>query len=176
MDFQALARTRYSCRRYRSEPVEEEKLAQVLEAARLAPTACNLQAFKLYVIPTAGHEDDIRRLYDHGNWLTQAPLLIGIAGNTAANWKRLDGHSYVDVDCAIVMDHLILQAADLGLGTCWIGAFDPVAAREVLGLPNGVVPVAFTPLGWPADLPGPKERRPLAELVRHERWDGPAFA
>jgi len=83
MDFQELSRARYSCRRYRSEPVEEEKLARVLEAARLAPTACNLQAFKLYVIPTVGHEDDVRRLYDHGDWLTQAPLLIGIAGNPA---------------------------------------------------------------------------------------------
>ena len=165
MDFQALARTRYSCRRYRSEPVEEEKLAQVLEAARLAPTACNLQAFKLYVIPTAGHEDDIRRLYDHGNWLTQAPLLIGIAGNTAANWKRLDGHSYVDVDCAIVMDHLILQAADLGLGTCWIGAFDAAAARRLLELPAGWEPVAFTPLGHPADPGRAKARKPLGEIL-----------
>ena len=71
---------------------------------------------------------------------------------------------------AIVMDHLILAAADLGLGTCWIAAFDPVAAREVLGLPDDVEPIAFTPLGYPADEPKPKKRKALTELVRYERW------
>jgi nitroreductase len=165
MDFKELARTRFSCRGYRGEPVEEEKLALVLEAARLAPTACNRQAFKLYVIPTAGREDDVRRLYDRGDWVAEAPLLIGIAGNPAANWKRLDGHNYTDVDCAIVMDHLILQAADLGLGTCWIGAFDAAAARRLLDLPVGWEPVAFTPLGYPADTGRAKARKPLDEIL-----------
>ena len=74
------------------------------------------------------------------------------------------------MDVAIAMDHLILAATDLGLGTCWIAAFDPVAAREVLGLPEGVEPVAFTPLGYPADELRSKVRKPLSELVRHEGW------
>jgi len=64
----------------------------------------------------------------------------------------------------------VLAATDAGLGTCWVAAFDPAAAREILGLPQGVEPVAFTPLGYPADAPGVKERKPLAELVRYERW------
>jgi nitroreductase len=68
------------------------------------------------------------------------------------------------------MDHLSLAAANAGLGTCWIGAFDPAAAREALGLPDGVEPIAFTPLGYPADEPRPKERKPLSDLVRYERW------
>ena len=164
MDFKELARARHSCRAYRGEPVEEEKLAAVLEVARLAPTACNRQAFRLYVIPTAARREDIRRLYPR-DWLAEAPLLIGIAGDPAGNWVRGDGRNYVDVDCAIVMDHVILQAADLGLGTCWIGAFDPAAARRLLELPAGWEPIAFTPLGYPADEPRPKERKPLAELL-----------
>lgn len=164
MDFQELARTRYSCREYRAEPVEEEKLAAVLEAARMAPTACNRQAFQLYVLPTAGRQEEIRRLYGR-DWLAQAPLLIGIAGDPGANWVRGDGRNYVDVDCAIVMDHLILQAADLGLGTCWIGAFDAAVARRLLELPAGWEPIAFTPLGYPKDPGRPKKRKPLAELV-----------
>jgi nitroreductase len=86
------------------------------------------------------------------------------------NWVRRDNKNYNDVDVAIVMDHLTLAAADLGLGTCWIGAFDPEAAREVLGLPDHIEPVAFTPLGYPADSPRPKTRKPLHELVRYERW------
>jgi nitroreductase len=65
---------------------------------------------------------------------------------------------------------LILAATELGLGTCWIAAFNPIASREVLGLPEDVEPVAFTPLGYPADQPGVKRRKPLSELVRYERW------
>jgi nitroreductase len=74
------------------------------------------------------------------------------------------------VDVAIAMDHLILAAAALGLGTCWIAAFDVAAARAAFGLPGGVEPIALTPLGYPADRPPLKERKPLAELVRYERW------
>ena len=169
MDFQELARTRYSCREYRGEPVEEEKLTAVLEAARLAPTACNRQAFRLYVLTTAGRQEAIRRLYSR-DWLAQAPLLIGIAGDSGGNWVRGDGRNYVDVDCAIVMDHLILQATDLGLGTCWIAAFDPDFARKLFDLPAGIEPLAFTPLGYPADSPSVKERKPLEKLVRYEHW------
>jgi nitroreductase len=71
---------------------------------------------------------------------------------------------------AIAMDHLILAAANVGLGTCWVAAFDVDAARDVLNLPDDVEPVVFTPLGYPADQPGPKERKPLSLLVRYERW------
>jgi nitroreductase len=164
MEFKELARVRYSCRGYRRDPIEEEKLALVLEAARLAPTAKNLQAFKLYVMPTAGREESLRRLYPK-EWFREAPLVIGIAGDPGSNWVRHDGRNYVDVDCAIVMDHLILQAADLGLGTCWIGAFDPAVARELLDIPSDWEPIAFTPLGYPADGGRPKSRKQLKELV-----------
>jgi nitroreductase len=77
---------------------------------------------------------------------------------------------YLDVDVAIVMDHLILAATDFGLGTCWIAAFNATAAREILELPDEVEPLIFTPLGYPADEPGAKERKSLSELVRYEKW------
>ncbi|MCK4414795.1 MAG: nitroreductase family protein [Candidatus Eisenbacteria sp.] len=169
MEFQELITARYSVRAYRAQPVEEEKLARILEAARLAPTAANRQAFRLIVIPTAGREEALRRVYPK-DWFVQAPLVIAAAGLPQENWVRRDGHNYVDVDVAIVMDHLILAAADQGLGTCWIGAFDPTAAREVLGLPPEAEPIAFTPLGYAADEPRPKKRKELDELVRHETW------
>jgi len=149
--------------------VEDDKLQRVLQAARLAPTAANRQPFQLIVIHTAGREGDLRRVYDR-DWFTQAPLVICACGLPARGWVRGDGKSYTDVDVAIAMDHLVLAAADVGLGTCWIGAFNPDAAREVLGLPEGVEPIAFTPLGYPADEPRPKKRKALAELVRYERW------
>jgi nitroreductase len=169
VEFAELIQKRYSVRAYKPDPVEEEKLKQVLEAMRLAPTAANRQPFQFIVIHTKGHEAELRRIY-HRGWFVQAPLVICACGVPAQNWVRDDGKNYNDVDVAIAMDHLILAAADQGLGTCWIGAFDSAAAREVLGLPDGVEPVAFTPLGYPADQPGPKERKPLEELVRHEGW------
>ena len=100
----------------------------------------------------------------------QAPIVICACGILEPAWVSQNHKSYCDVDVAIAMDHLILAAADLGLGTCWIGAFAPVAAREILGLPDEVEPIAFTPLGYPDDQHKTKKRKPLAELVRYERW------
>jgi nitroreductase len=169
MDFSELIKARYSVRAYKPDPVEDHKLAQVLEAARLAPTAANRQPFQIVVIHTAGREDELKRVYNRG-WFVQAPLVLCACGIPADNWVRMDGKNYNDVDVAIAMDHLILAAADIGLGTCWIAAFDPAAAREVLKLPDEVEPVAFTPLGYPADTLRPKSRKPLETLVRYERW------
>jgi len=169
MEFSELITKRYSVRAYKPDPVEDEKLHQVLEAARLAPTAANRQPFQLIVIHTAGREAELKRIYGQ-DWFVQPPLVIGICALPARAWTRRDGKNYADVDVTIAMDHLILAAADLGLGACWIGAFDPAAAREVLGLPDDVEPLAFTPLGYPADRPGTKKRKALSELVRYEQW------
>jgi len=169
MEFTELIRRRYSVRAYKPDPVEEDKLQQVLEAARLAPTAANRQPFQIIVIHTAGRGAELRRIYSR-EWFVQAPLVICICGIPAQAWIRRDGKNYDDVDVAIAMDHLVLAATDLGLGTCWIAAFDPAAAREVLRLPDGVEPMAFTPLGYPADQPGRKERKSLSDLVRYEGW------
>jgi nitroreductase len=169
MDFLELARSRYSVRSYKSAPVEIEKLERILEAARLAPTAVNFQPFQLIVIHTTNREAELRRIYNK-KWFVQAPIVICACGLSAKSWSRKDGKNYKDVDVAIVMDHLILAATVEGLGTCWIGAFDPVAAKEILGLPEGVEPIAFTPLGYATDRPPAKKRKPLDELVRYERW------
>ena len=169
MDLLELAQRRYSVRAYTSDPIDADTLSKVLEAARMAPTAANRQAFQLVLIHTAGRASELRRIYGR-DWFVQAPLVICACGVPAENWVRRDGKNYNDVDVAIVMDHLTLAAADVGLGTCWIGAFDPQAAREVLGLPPGVEPIAFTPLGYPADQPRPKVRKELSALVRYEHW------
>lgn len=169
MEFSEVIRSRYSVRVYRDDAVEDEKLEAVLEAARLAPTADNRQPFRLIVIGRSGREAELRRIYDR-DWFVQAPLVIGICGVPGENWVRKDGKSYLDVDAAIVMDHLILAAADNGLGTCWIAAFDAAAASEVLSLPAGVEAIAFTPLGYASGQSRPKKRKNLADLVRYERW------
>lgn len=169
MEFSELIKKRYSVRAYKAQPVEEGKLQQVMEAARWAPTAANRQPFQLVVIHTKGREADLKRIYGR-DWFVQAPLVICVCALPFQAWSRMDQKNYSEVDATIAMDHLILAAANLGLGSCWIAAFDPSAAREVLGLPNNVEPVAFTPLGYPADEPKEKKRRPISELVRYERW------
>lgn len=169
MSFQELLRNRYSVRAYDSRPVEEEKLARVLEAARLAPTAANRQPFRVIVVPVKGREAELGRVYGRP-WFVQAPVVLCVCAVPGESWvRKYDGWNAAEVDAAIAMDHLILAAAEEGLGTCWIAAFDPKAAREVLELPERIVPVAFTPLGYPADSPQPKKRRPLDELVSRGR-------
>ena len=169
MEFLELARQRYSVRAFKSDPVEDNKLQQVLEAARLAPTAHNLQPFQLLVIHTKGREAELRRIYS-APFFVKVPILICACGIPSQSWVRRDGENYCDVDVAIAMDHLILAATNLGLGTCWIAAFDALAAREVLKLPDDVKPIVFTPLGYADAKPGNKSRKPLEELVRHEHW------
>lgn len=169
MMFAELIKNRYSVRSYKPDTVEDHKLTQVLDAARLAPTACNLQPFQFIVIRTAGREEELKRIYSRA-FFTEAPLVICVCSLPAKAWSRRDGLNYSFVDATIAMDHLILAATELGLGTCWIAAFDPAAAREMLGLPDGVEPVAFTPLGYPAETPGVKNRKPLPEIIRYDRW------
>lgn len=169
MDVLETIAARYSVRGYKPDPVDDETLAQVLEAARRAPTAANRQPFRLVVVHTAGRQEELRRVYGRP-WFVQAPLVIAVVAVPGEAWRRMDGKPYDEVDATIVMDHLILAAASLGLGTCWIAAFDPAAAREVLGLPDDVEPIAFTPLGHPDKPRSATGRRPLDELVRYERW------
>jgi nitroreductase len=165
MDFFELIQKRYSVRSYRPDPVEGEKLQRVLEAARLAPTACNKQPIQFVVMSTQGKHEELKRVYK-ADWFADAPLIICGCAKPDDAWVRWDGKNYGDVDITIAMDHLILAATDQGLGTCWIGAFNPDAAREVFGLSSGEVPVALTPLGYAADEPREKTRKCLDELVR----------
>ncbi|MBI4181248.1 MAG: nitroreductase family protein [Chloroflexi bacterium] len=170
MDFSKLVQKRYSVRAYKPDAVADDKLEQVLETVRLAPTASNRQPFRLIVVHTAGREEELRRIYNR-DWFVQAPLVICACKLPAQGGVGpQNGKNYSEVDVAIAIDHLILAATDLGLGTCWIGAFDPAAARQVLGLPDDVEPIVFTPLGYPNDEPKPKKRKALAEIVHYEHW------
>jgi len=170
MEYSQLISARYSVRAYRPDPVEDEKLQTVLEAGRLAPTAANRQPFRIIVMHTAGREEEIGKIYGRP-WFVQAPLVLGVCVISSMAWVReSDRFNARMIDAAIVTDHMILAAANLGLGTCWVAAFNPQAARSVMQLPEEAEPVIFTPLGYPDDQPGEKVRKPLDELVRYENW------
>jgi nitroreductase len=161
--------SRYSVRGYRPDPVSDELLEKVLEAGRHAPTAANRQAFRIIVVRVAGREDELSRVYGRA-WLLQAPLVLAVVAVPGEAWRRMDDKPYDEVDATIAMDHMVLAATALGLGTCWIAAFDPTAGREVFGLPDDVELVALTPLGYPDKTSANTPRKPLADLVKYERW------
>jgi nitroreductase len=169
MEFFELIEKRYSVRAYKPDPIDDNQLQAVLNAGRLAPTASNRQPFQVIVIHTKGREEELLSIYQR-DWFIQAPLVLCICGTPTAAWVRKDGKLYLGMDVAIVTDHIILAATDLGLGTCFIAAFDEANARKVLSIPDEVEPMLFTPLGYPASVPGIKRRKVLEELVRYEHW------
>lgn len=169
MDFIELVNKRYSVRAYKRSPVRKEKLLTILNAARIAPTASNRQPFQILVIHTKGREQELLSIYPR-EWFVQPPMILCVCGLPSLAWVRRDGRRYMDVDAAIVMDHMVLAAAEMGIGTCWIAAFDVENARKVLSIPEDVEPLIFTPLGYPADSLGIKKRKKLEELVRYEKW------
>ena len=160
--FAKLAQTRRSVRAYKADPVPDDLLHQVLEAGRLAPSAVNKQPWRFIVVRDEINRRALGAAYAR-EWFWKAPVILAVCILPADAWTRpYDGKNYAMVDGALAMDHLQLAATELGLGTCWIGAFDPAAAREILGLPDGVEIVGMTPLGFP-DVeanPRPRSRRP----------------
>lgn len=166
MDFQDVVSSRRSVRAYKADAVEPEKLNAVLQAAQAAPTACNLQPWRIVVLSTAGREADLLRAY-RGPWLAQAPLVLCFAALTDKAWKRRDGKNYADVDTTIAADHAILAAQAQGLGTCWVAAFDTLAVKDVFHLEQGWEPVVITPLGYADEEPEARPRQELADLVRY---------
>ncbi len=164
MDVFDVIQKRFSVRSYQDKPVEQEKLNIILEAAQSAPTACNLQSFKIIVSKTEGRRELLKKIY-HQNWFADAPYVIGVCAIKDKCWVRKDSKSYADVDAAIVMDHIILAATALGLGTCWIGAFDPIAFKEAFEIEEGMEPIVLTPLGYPSEDFIRRKRKPLDELV-----------
>ena len=166
MDFYEVVKTRRSVRAYGTEPVEDDKLKRILEAARLAPTAANRQPLHFYVIRDPQTRQKLLEAYSQ-QWFADAPVIICACARPSEGWVRMDGKCYADVDATIAMDHLILAATAEGLGTCWIGAFNPPRLREVLSIPEELEPVAMTPLGYPAVQPTAKPRKPLDEICEY---------
>jgi nitroreductase len=169
--FNTLARQRFSSRKYLNQPVEEDKLIKVLEAGRIAPSAANKQPWIFYVIRDDKNRSTISSAY-HRDWLKHAPVIIVACADHTKAWIRSDGKDHCNIDLAIAIDHMTLQAAELGLATCWICNFNPVRCKEILNLPDHMEPVAIIPLAYPEDSADPNRhitaRKPLSDIVRWE--------
>ena len=137
MKFIELAEKRCSIRSYKSEPVPDEILNEVLRAGQLAPTAKNLQPFQFIVVTAESGRDALAAAYP-APFFREAPVAVVICSEADKGWirNRHDDKNYTDIDCAIAIDHMSLAATDLGLGSCWIAAFNPVMVSDTMGLPG----------------------------------------
>lgn len=148
MKFINLAEERYSLRKFSDQPVEKEKLDLILKAGQLAPTACNYQPQRILVLE---NEAALTILKHCTPYHFNAPMALLICYDKAVSWKRsYDGKDSGDIDSSIVTTHMTLQATELGLGTTWVGHFNPTLIRKEFVLPDNIVPVALLPLGYPA--------------------------
>jgi len=162
---------RYSVRHYKDQPVEEDKLAEVLEAARLAPSGSNLQPWKLVVVRDRATIRSMVHAIGGQQFVEQAPVLV-VACKNGEGYNI--GHRYdgAVVDITIALDHVTLQAASMGLGTCWLGNYDGNEVRALLGIPSENPVVAILALGYPNESHPrrPGVRKALDELVCWEKF------
>ena len=166
-DFMTLAAERYSVRKFRNEPVAQEAIDRILRAGHLAPTGCNYQPQRIYVIRSA---ESMEKMRDCTKCHFGAPMAMLICYNKNECWTRkYDGETCGWTDASIVTTHMMLAAHESGVGTTWVMHFDPFAVREAFSLPEEIVPVALLPMGYPADdcEPNPLhgQFRPMEETV-----------
>lgn len=162
-DFMKLASERYSVRKYQATPVEEEKINAILEAAEKAPTACNYQPQKIYIVKS----EQMRAALAEATPCTfHAPVVfvVGYDAERSAKGMIYEGHDFGDTDAAIVCTHMMLEAFELGLGSCWVGYFNEEKVKATLGIPANVRIRDLLPVGYPAadSVPGPMHSKSRA--------------
>ncbi len=150
MTFAELAKSRYSVRKFQNRPIEDEKMEQILAAGHVAPTACNYQPQKIYI---AKSEDARKKLASVCPCTFDAPVIMVICYDRDRNAKNrlTPGYMFGETDAAIVCTHMMLQAWELGIGSCWVGWFNAQQVSEILGLPENVTVAALLPMGYPAE-------------------------
>jgi len=169
MELIELLKERYSVRSYDKKPVEDEKLQKILEAGRLAPTAKDLQPQRIYVVKS---EEKLQALGEVTKMTYGAPLVLVFAYDLDVEWHNPfeEGFTSGPQDVSIVATHMMLEAAELGLGTCWCGWFDPKEVRKVLDIPESHKLALIMPVGYPSEnsVPSPRhsERYPLENTVK----------
>ena len=169
MNVMEAIRQRRSIRAYQDKPVEEEKLQAVLEAARLAPSASNRQEWRYIVVRDPEMRTKLAEAANGQKFVGEAPVVIVACAKTDGH-KMTCGEACYPIDVAISLDHITLKAAEEGLGTCWIGAFNQPAVKKLLNIPEEIRVVELMPLGYPADEPAERSRLGLDEIVIQEKW------
>lgn len=167
MDFLNLAKKRYSCRSFLKKKVEKEKIEKILEAGRVAPTAVNFQPQRILVLDD---EEKLSKLNECTKYGWGAPIVMVICYDKTISWKRqYDNKDEGIIDASIVATHMMLEIQDLGLGTTWIGSFDPEKVREIYKIPENLEIISLMPVGYPAEDAKPssshEKRNSMEEMV-----------
>jgi nitroreductase len=161
-------RARYSCRAYLDRPIEKDKLNQILEAARLAPSAKNLQDWRFVVVTEKPTKHRLAEAANNQMFIADAGAIL--VACSACDQVMRCGQPIAPIDVAIAIEHICLQAAELGLGTCWIGSFYPDKVRPILGIPAEAAIIELLALGYPAELWRKPKREPIERIVCFETW------
>ena len=169
-DFLQLAKDRYSVRKFADREVEQEKIYKIVEAGIKAPTACNLQPFKIWVAKSEDAKNKINKA-NKFPFVHQAPVLIVVGSKNEEAWvRKFDGKNFADIDASIVATHIMLAIHDLGLGTTWIGHFDEKLLKEQFEEMKDYNLIAIFPVGYIADdcvpAKGHSEYRVYDEIVK----------
>ncbi|KMT22196.1 nitroreductase family protein [Clostridium cylindrosporum] len=162
-------RERRSIRLYLNTPIEDDKLRRVLEAARISPSAKNRQEWKFVVVKDEKTRQRLLPVVRERKFVVDAPVII-VACATESSFIMPCGQPAYTTDLSIAMSYMILEASELGLGTCWIGGFYEDQIKDILGIPENVRVVAMTPLGYPAEKPNTRPRKMLEEIVCYDRY------
>lgn len=169
MNVSEVIRTRRSIRVYRGKPVEEEKLNRVLEAARLAPSARNIQESRFVVVTERGMREKLMKAAANQSFVAEAPVVIAACA-TVTQYTMRCGQLAYPVDVSIAVDHMTLQAVEEGLGTCWVCAFNEAEVKALLSIPDDVRVVTLMTLGYPGESPAERPRKAIAEIVCREKY------
>ncbi|MDD4107418.1 MAG: nitroreductase family protein [Prolixibacteraceae bacterium] len=171
MEFKKLITQRFSVRKYKDIPVEEEKILQITDAGRMAPSAVNFQPWHFIVFREPANLEKLYSVYQR-EWIKNAPVIILACADHNQSWKRnIDGKDSADIDIAIAVDHITLQATELGLGTCWVCNFNVQKCAEIFKLPRHIEPVVMIPLGYPdEEMPAEKKRKPIDKIIHWESF------
>ena len=166
MDVKQAIEERRSVRKYKAGAPIHQELTEVMEAARLAPTACNKQPFRLLCVTDESTLYVLRSAYER-EWMKNTSCMIVVIADHSQSWHRgNDGKDHADIDAAIATDHMTLRAAELGLGTCWICNFDAAKVHRDLNLSESEEAVVLLPIGYAADEPKPKVRKSEGEMYK----------
>jgi len=161
-------RKRYSCRAYEQRTVEQEKLDQIFESARLAPSAKNTQDWRFVVVTDKAMRQEVAKATNRPGIFEKAGAIIAACSNSDDVMRC--GQAIGPIDVSIALEHIALQAVELGLASCWIGSFEPETVRAALGIPSDIAIIELMTLGYPADKPPKKNRKPIEEIVCYEKW------
>lgn len=170
MTVEDAVKKRCSVRSYSGKPVEEEKIKELLEAARLAPSAGNRQEWRFVVVTDEHSRKELASAAAGQMFVGEAPCVIACCADTDFH-KMTCGQLTYPIDVSIAIDHITLRAVELGLGTCWIGAFYEEEVKKILNIPEKIRVVELLTLGYPESVAQrPKKRLALEQVVFYEKW------